>query len=1149
MNLSSPEEKKDLGITSIEDQKNIKSLIFEEELHLSSDLFQQETTVVLVKQFSDRKGIMERILPIDRIRNQEKLSNKNYLDTNIQLIFSDYNFQFNKQDPFGNLFINSIINDNFNNYIYNSFDTFSKEIFDHDFQLQQFLDSIHLITNIELSTSSFNQIDSKELTGIFVLVLIFGLIFVRTESNHIKFNNYRKFFSYIVIVLLVSSGVITPISISSSYWGIAFGEEMDNNSTESTNQQINSFKNITNTLSMDYLNSQNNFPENYTTSISNYTDIIPENYTTSISNYTDIIPENYTTSISNYTDIIPENYTTSISNYTISTDILKNNSTENELEHKIILPNASELWKFDSNVNGSHFVGNVYVDGESSLMLDGDSYVTNNGNSTNSISNLTITAWVKPYYSNGSSEFTIVSKELTFELIINNIIDPQHVAKFSIFDGIQWHSVETSTTLGESWSHLAATFNGTKLSLYINGTLSNEKSTTNTVTLTTDGQFESKTPGLVFSSSDIVIGASLDNSHSVDDVSKKFSGEISDVNIFDRYLNAAQIFELYNSSLPFILENSNSSNTVKIIEYIPIEEIKPIDLLKGISSIELDNTTNIDNISNNTNYDTGIEFNETQSFVTIQEQALNNDLNQLTISAFIKPNYTTGSAEFTVLSKENSFVLSLNNILSPEHVVKFSVFDGISWTEVIGSSKIENWSQLIAIINDTRISLYVNGTLEGSSQISEPISFSGDKLQLTTSDVMVSDSDLILGAYLSTTRGESKLSKHFSGLIDEVFIYKEAFTESQIQGIYSQFIEQLEPELEPVLLLPIEFQNTTSTLSHNDIVIGEPVNWIQTIVLNETNEKNIQVELPADAENIKAEMLTSNDQSLDIPQENLEVTNSLLEPTDLIPLDIVTMDKIDDVLQDNEDTKYLMIDESSSEYTLEFETPAPYTIEEDNSDEDMFNKTVTVTHDSALHYTDIQSYSEIPEDLVTEDSEFNLYWDINGTITDVTFDPRFQVEYIDTDDNGIVDHIQWNVPQLSQQIFQIIASKKTSHNGINVRISLSSDDAEQLTNGNMDLDDKSDLDIAENHVGLRFQNISIPPGATITKAYIQFTVEKDEEKYDGKDGKKDSASVIIFAENVANAETFSKSESDITHRETTDASVNWSIHEWTNLLM
>src|SRR3989304_3186875 len=176
MNLSSPEEKKDLGTASIENQKNIKSLIFEEELHLSSDLFEQETTVVLVKQFSDRKGIMERILPSDRIRIQEKSSNKNYLDTNLQLTFSDYNFQINKQEPFGNLFFNSIINDNFNNYIYNSFDTFSKEIF------------------------------------------------IQNENNHIKFNNFRKFVSYIFIILLVSSGIITPISISSSYWGTAFGE-------------------------------------------------------------------------------------------------------------------------------------------------------------------------------------------------------------------------------------------------------------------------------------------------------------------------------------------------------------------------------------------------------------------------------------------------------------------------------------------------------------------------------------------------------------------------------------------------------------------------------------------------------------------------------------------------------------------------------------------------------------------------------------------------------------------------------------------------------------------------------------------------------------------------------------------------------------
>ncbi|MGH7885107.1 MAG: hypothetical protein ACRENO_05360, partial [Thermodesulfobacteriota bacterium] len=181
-----------------------------------------------------------------------------------------------------------------------------------------------------------------------------------------------------------------------------------NNNTEPTDQQIN-FENTTSIVNIsnktNYVNTDN---------------LLIDNYTAPISNYTDIIPENYTAPISNYTDIIPENYTASISNYTIPTDILENNSTKNELDHKIILSNATESWKFDSNVNGSHFIGNVYVEKESGLILDGDSYVTNDGNSTNILSNLTITAWVKPYYSNGSSEFTIVSKERTFELIINN---------------------------------------------------------------------------------------------------------------------------------------------------------------------------------------------------------------------------------------------------------------------------------------------------------------------------------------------------------------------------------------------------------------------------------------------------------------------------------------------------------------------------------------------------------------------------------------------------------------------------------------------------------------------------------------------------------------------------------------------------------
>ena len=121
----------------------------------------------------------------------------------------------------------------------------------------------------------------------------------------------------------------------------------------------------------------------------------------------------------------------------------------------VIVPNATESWQFDTQVNGSRFIGDVYIQTtNSSLILDGDGYVANDGNSTSDLSNISVTAWVSPDYDGGSAEFTVISKEKAFSLTINNNIAPQHIATFSVFDGIKWHSVDTTDTLGENWSHL-----------------------------------------------------------------------------------------------------------------------------------------------------------------------------------------------------------------------------------------------------------------------------------------------------------------------------------------------------------------------------------------------------------------------------------------------------------------------------------------------------------------------------------------------------------------------------------------------------------------------------------------------------------------------------------------------------------------------
>jgi len=109
------------------------------------------------------------------------------------------------------------------------------------------------------------------------------------------------------------------------------------------------------------------------------------------------------------------------------------------------------------------------------------------------------------------------------------------------------------------------------------------------------------------------------------------------------------------------------------------------------------------------------------------------------------------------------------------------------------------------------------------------------------------------------------------------------------------------------------------------------------------------------------------------------------------------------------------------EYKIKFETPAPFTVENNYSTELKFQKNVTVSHNSTLHYTNVKSYTDIPEELVLHNVDFKLHWWINGSKVDVTDDPRFQVEFVDTNGNAIADRIQWIVPQLSEQEFEIEA--------------------------------------------------------------------------------------------------------------------------------
>ena len=105
----------------------------------------------------------------------------------------------------------------------------------------------------------------------------------------------------------------------------------------------------------------------------------------------------------------------------------------------------------------------------------------------------------------------------------------------------------------------------------------------------------------------------------------------------------------------------------------------------------------------------------------------------------------------------------------------------------------------------------------------------------------------------------------------------------------------------------------------------------------------------------------------------------------------------------------------------------------------------------------------------------------------------------------------------------------------------SGDDVEErISNGVVDLT-SSDLELGLDRgnsqiVGLRYNNLSIPQGANIVSAYIQFTVDET--------GNDDPCDLTIYAEAADDAAAFVATNFDVSSRARTSASISWSPAQW-----
>ena len=243
------------------------------------------------------------------------------------------------------------------------------------------------------------------------------------------------------------------------------------------------------------------------------------------------------------------------------------------------------------------------------------------------------------------------------------------------------------------------------------------------------------------------------------------------------------------------------------------------------------------------------------------------------------------------------------------------------------------------------------------------------------------------------------------------------------------------------ILFPI---GNATLFPKTQIEIGQTVKWTQVVTLNDT-EDSVAVEIPEDAQILEI-TIEDDTQQTEIISENQVITYESISILDKNETEniiensvnftavieseeslLVELESVES--SDEENTKLIVINDDENnleQIQIEYETAAPYIIETESDGPDHYEKTVTVKSDSAIHYENVRSYSEIPEEYVLLGIPFTLDWIINDITINVIDDPRFDVTFEDTNDNGLVDTMSWIVPQLSEKTFSINANTSES---------------------------------------------------------------------------------------------------------------------------
>ncbi|MFH1409530.1 MAG: hypothetical protein ABIH34_06475, partial [Nanoarchaeota archaeon] len=224
-------------------------------------------------------------------------------------------------------------------------------------------------------------------------------------------------------------------------------------------------------------------------------------------------------------------------------------------------------------------------------------------------------------------------------------------------------------------------------------------------------------------------------------------------------------------------------------------------------------------------------------------------------------------------------------------------------------------------------------------------------------------------------------------------------------SVLSQIITQIHT-------VTIEDANVSENITHDQIQVGKRVGWTKKQKLRNANIDSrsifVNISVPIDATNVILEKIEflgqgGNTRESIILEEGTAAQNGPSYVQKNATNDTIEF-TIQDIIQPNE----------QSEYKVSFTTDAPYQLEIQTLEQNTI-KRILVSSSVSLPYTNVETSTTIPE----THAQPRLYHLIDGQRMDITLDPGYDVRFLDTNDNGMLDLIEWIVPHLSDQWFEV----------------------------------------------------------------------------------------------------------------------------------